>query len=495
MRRLSGLDAAFLAMETPTMHMHVSAVMVFEPPEDSGHKRPFEDVRQLVSERIHLVPPLRQRVLRIPFGINHPVWVEDPAFDLDFHLHRWNLPSPGGPNELTSIVAELVARPLDPSKPLWEMHVLEGLESGHVAVVPKLHHAIIDGVSGAEVMAAFLDLGPQVASAEPRESVGRLRPQQLPSDSELMVGALSSWLRHPERAVGSVAKTFTAMRQLAERNRRLREEDELEPPPPPFRAPRTSLNATISSQRRYAFVQASLEDLRSVRRIFGGTVNDVLLAAVSGALRRLLIERGEGIGDSLVAMVPISTRKESEGNRDVANVEGSDVLDPVERIGNKVSAMLVSLATSVADPVERLRVIAEGTRLAKEQARVLSDEVINGWAQIAFPALSSRVARLAGNLRVFDHVRPLFNVIVSNISGPQESLWFAGSRMVGAYPVGPIIEGVGLNVTAMSYGGTLYVGLLGCRELVPEVDHLSHLLTDSIEVLVKAAQRTGQHWA
>lgn len=489
MQRLSGLDAAFLALETPAMHMHVSAVMVFEPPDEAETRGEppafhFDRMRDVFEERIHLVPALRRRAMRVPFGVNHPVWVDDPAFELDFHLRRASLPAPGGPNELTEFVAEVVARPLEQSRPLWEMHLVEGLESGHLAVVPKLHHAMIDGVSGAEVMAAFLD--PEPGITRPTADPGHRRRENLPSDPELLAWAMSSLIRQPERAFGAIKKTYGAVRELSERNRRLREEQEKLPPPAPFKAPRTSLNGSISPHRRYAFLQVPLEDLRYVRRVFGGTVNDVVLAAVAGALRRLLAERGERIDEPLVGMVPISVRD-------------APASEPGEGIGgsvhNKVSAMLVSLATSVQDPVERLGAIAEGTRLAKEQARVLSDELIGGWAQLAFPALSSRLARLAGNLRVFDHLRPLFNVVVSNITGPPVPLWCAGSKLVAAYPVGPIVEGVGLNVTVMSYMGSLYVGLLGCRELVPEVEHLAHLLTDSVDELVKAAQRTGDHWA
>ncbi|HVC69661.1 MAG TPA: wax ester/triacylglycerol synthase family O-acyltransferase [Acidimicrobiales bacterium] len=478
MERLSGLDASFLAMETPTMRLHVAAVMVFEP-QSSAHEpaMSFERVRQIVAERIHLVPPLRRRAVRVPFGIHHPVWVEDPDFDLDYHLRRASVPAPGGPNELSAFVGEVAGRPLDLDRPLWEMHVVEGLESGHFALVIKLHHAAIDGASGAEVLAAFFDLGPEARIvAEPARP---WRPDELPTERDMVTGALSSLTRQPERAASALRRTVGAVRGLSERNRRLREEDGIDPPPAPFRAPRTSLNGAISAHRRFAFLQAPLDDVQTVRRVFGGTVNDVVLACVSGALRRLLAERGEVLDDPLVAMVPMSTRSPTD-----ASVPG-----------NRVHAMLVSLATTVSDPVERLRVISSGTRLAKEQARVLSEDLMREWAQLAVPALSSRVARLAGNLRLFDYVPALFNVLISNIPGPDVPLWCAGARLVALYPVGPLADGVGLNVTVLSYTATLYVGLLGCRELVPEVDHLAHLVSDALGELVKAAVRTPDHWA
>jgi len=479
MERLIGLDASFLAMETPTMKLHVSAVMVFEPPDRTVDEPvlPFERVRQVVAQRLHLVPPLRRRAVRVPFGLHHPVWIEDPDFDLDYHVRRSSVPAPGGPNELSALVGEVAGRPLDLDRPLWEMHVVEGLESGHFAIVTKLHHATIDGVSGADVLATFFDLGPEPRVVAPPEHPWQ--PDVLPSERDLVTGALSSLTRQPELAVTALRRTLGAVRGLSERNRRLREEDGIEPPPAPFSAPRTSLNGTISAHRRYAFLHASLDEIHTVKHAFGGTVNDVVLACVAGALRRLLAERGEVLDSSLVAMVPMSTR----------STEDAGVL------GNKVHAMLVSLATTVADPVERLRVISSGTRLAKEQSRVLSEDLLRQWAQLAIPALSSRVVRLAGNLRLFDHVPSLFNVLVSNIPGPETPLWCAGARLVALYPVGPLADGVGLNITVISYTGTLYIGILGCRGLVPEVDHVAHHLSDALGELVKVAVRTGGHWA
>ena len=475
MERVSGLDAAFLALETATMHMHVAAVMVFEPPDPDGGIGPaalkFERLRRVLEERMHLVPPFRRRVVRVPFGLHHPVWLEDPEFDLNYHLRRAHLPAPGGPGELNAFVADLVGRPLDPGRPLWEMHLVEGLDSGHVAVIPKLHHATIDGASGAELLAAFLDVGPVPRSVPAPGRAWRAEP--VPTEAELLAGAASSLARQPERALSAVRRTVGAVRELAERNRRLREEDESAPPPAPFSAPRTSLNGSISPHRRFAVGEVALDDIRLVKEAFGGTMNDVVLAAVSGALRRLLRERGEEVDDPMVALVPISAR----GPQDH------------DTLGNKVSAMLVTLATSVADPVERLRAIVEGTSAAKEQAQLLPEDLFQSWAQLAFPALSSRLARLSGNMRLFDRFPPLFNVVVSNIPGPDAPLWCAGSRLVALYPIGPIVEGVGLNVTVASYDGTMYFGVLGCRELVPEVEHVTGHIADAMAELVKAAAR------
>lgn len=479
MERMRGMDAAFLAMETAAMHMHMVGVLIFEPPEHGRADPPalqVERMRRVVAERLHLVPLLRRRVVTVPFGMGHPLWADDAAFDLDYHFQRASLPAPGGVAELCSFASAVASRALDLRRPLWEMHVVEGLESGHVAVVTKLHHAAIDGVSGAETLAAFLDTGPEERVVDPP---GRpWRPAPVPGDLEVLASSLSSMTRQPERAVDTVRRTLGAFQQLSARNRRLREEDEVEPPPAPFRAPRTSLNGSISAQRRVGVAEVPLDEVQRIRHVFGGTLNDVVLAAVAGALRRLLTERGESPNESLVAMVPISVRSEED--------RGTQ--------GNKLSAMLVSLATTVADPVERLRLVSEGTRLAKAQARVLSEDLVRGWAQLAFPAFSARLARLSSNLKLFDRLPPLFNVVVSNIPGPPVPLWWGGARLAALYPVGPILEGVGLNVTVVSYTGTLYLGLNGCRELVPEVDHVASLLTDAFVELSKSAARHGDQW-
>jgi diacylglycerol O-acyltransferase / wax synthase len=499
MERLSGLDAAFLAFETPTMHMHVLAVMVFEPSGVSEGELPavayFDQIRDLLSQNVDLVPAFRRRAQRVPLGLNHAVWIEDPSFDLDFHLRRSRLPSPGGPRELASFVAEVASRPLETTKPLWEVHLVEGLESGHFAVVPKLHHSVIDGAAGAELMSAFFEQAP--GTRPPEGSTDRTEVQgHLPSEPELFGWGLASLLGHPEKAVEALTRTIGTAHQLMRHNRRLREEDGLRPPPAPFKAPRTSLNGAISAHRRFAFLNLPLRDLQNIKRSFAGTVNDVLLAGVAGALRRLLAERGERLEDSLVAMVPVHLRRDPVPVRGKPVAVQGDVDERSRGVApNKLSAMLVSLATSVSDPLERLRIIAEGTRIAKEQAGLVPEDLFGGWAQLAFPALSSRVARLAANLRLFDHLPPLFNVVVSNIHGPDIPLSLAGSRLVGMYPAGPIIEGVGLNITAMSYSGELFIGLLACRELVPEVEHLGHLLSDSFGELAKAALRNGGHWA
>ena len=484
MEQLSGLDAAFLAMETPTVYMHVGAVMVFEPheavagPDERGSTGElpgglaFSSFRRHVEERLHLVPPFRRRVVRIPFGLHHPVWVDDPDFDLDFHLRRARLPGSGGPQELAAYIGAMSGRPFDESRPMWEMHLIEGLESGHVAIAVKVHHSLVDGISGTDLIAAFLDLDEIGREVPPADQPWN--PPPIPTDRDLLFRGIGSLLHQPEVAATAMRRTVDTLLELSERNRNLSVAHDTARPPSVFQAPRTSLNGAISPHRRYGFTSLPLDDVRTVKRVFGGTVNDVVLAAVAGAARRLLADRHEAVDEPLVAMVPMSTRTQADKGE----------------LGNKLSAMLVSLATTTADPVERLELIIEGSRLAKAQARVVTGELISGWAEAMSPAISTRFARLAGSLRLFDRFPPLFNISVSNVPGPDFPLWCAGQRMAALYPMGPIMEGVGLNVTVMRYLDRLCIGVTACRYLLPDLEEFVHYLGSSLAELTKAAHKT-----
>ncbi len=492
MDRLTGLDGAFLSLESPTTHLQILGALVFDPTEVEGGLD-FWTVRSLVADRLPLVPPFRQRLMAVPFGLQHPVMVDDPGFDLDYHVRRVRLPEPGGRDELADLVADLASRPLDRERPLWEFHVVEGLEHGHLAIVPKVHHAIIDGVSGAQVMAAFFDLSPVPApvplfgrpaasrmpgpGAEggpvPMEGVENAggpsswSPGPLPGEVEQWRDVAASLPGHAEAVLRTLSRTFKTARGLRDRGR----EDGGPTPPSPFEAPRTSINASISPHRRVALARLSLADVARVRQRLGGTTNDVVLAVTAGALRSFFSGRDEEPESSLVGMVPVSVRTEAE--------DGT--------LGNRVSAMLVSLATTVDDPVARFRRIVEESRTAKEHSRLVDPGVFAGWAESLVPSVATRLTRLITNLRVFDHVPPLFNLIVSNVPGPDFPLYLAGARMVAMYPIGPIIEGVGLNVTVFSYLEHLFVGVQGCRVLVPDIDNLAGAMEESLAELVERA--------
>jgi diacylglycerol O-acyltransferase len=495
--RLRGLDGAFLALESPTTHLHILGALIFDPTEVPGGVD-FRGIRAMVAERVTLVPPFRQRMVEVPFGLQHPAMVDDPEFDLDYHLRRVSIPAPGGLDQLADLVADVASRPLDRSRPLWEFHVVEGLEHGYVAVVPKVHHSIIDGVSGAEVMAAFFDLsadpdpipqplfpdrggrgaGRTVGGDQPSDDAedGEAGPRQpswspdpLPGEVERWRDVLGSLPGAAESIVRVVSRTVQTARTLSGRN------DTVDGavPPAPFEAPRTSINRAISPHRRVAFAELPLADVRRIREVLGGTANDVVLAVTSGAMRKFFAQRGEELDSSLVAMVPISVRSESE--RDA--------------LGNRVSALLVSLASGVEDAAARLQHIRLGMQSAKEQSRSIGSEVFAGWAEVIFPAVATRLSRLVTNLRVFDHLAPIFNLVVSNVPGPDFPLYLAGARMVAMYPIGPIVEGVGVNVTVFSYLDTMYVGVQACWDLAPDIDAIARGLGESLDELVEAADR------
>ncbi len=466
MQRLSGLDATFLYMETPHMHMHVASTCVFDPSDVPGGYS-FDRVRTMVENRLPLVPPFRRRLVQVPFALHHPLWIEDPDFDLDYHLRRACLPSPGGHRELADFAADFIGRPLDRSRPLWEMYVVEGLEGGLVSVITKTHHAAVDGVSGEELTVNLLDLQPEPVVVPPPDPPWH--SDKIPSDFELVGWALYSLSRQPLAAAKALRRTFTTALNLRRRNRL----PGAAPPPAPFSAPRTSLNTSITPHRRFTFAEVSLDDVKMVKNALGGTVNDVVLAVCSGALRRYLSERGEEPESSLVAMVPISVRAKGERGA----------------LGNQVTAMLVSLASSIDDPVERLQAISSGVTLAKDQEKAIGAETLTNWAEFAAPAVAARAARLVSNIRVFDRVKPLFNVVISNVPGPNVPLYSVGARMVAIYPMGPVAEGVGLNITVMSYMGSMYFGLVAGREAVPAVDAISGYIADALEELKKPADR------
>jgi WS/DGAT/MGAT family acyltransferase len=421
----------------------------------------------MVENRLPLVPPFRRRLVEVPFALHHPLWIEDPDFDLDYHLRRACLPSPGSHRELAGFAADVIGRPLDRSRPLWEMYVVEGLEGGLVAVVTKTHHAAIDGVSGEELTVNLLDLQPEPLVVPPPDPPWQ--PDRIPTDFELVGWALYSLSRQPVAAAKAMRRTIATALSLRRRNRL----PGAVPPPAPFSAPRTSLNTSITPHRRFAFAEVSLDDVKMVKNALGGTVNDVVLAVCAGALRRYLSERGEEPESSLVAMVPISVRAKGERGT----------------LGNQVTAMLVSLATSIDDPVERLHAISRGVTGAKEQEKAIGADTLTNWAEFAAPAVAARAARLVSNMRVFDRVRPLFNVVVSNVPGPNVRLYSVGARMVAIYPMGPVAEGVGLNITVMSYMGSMYFGLVAGREAVPEVDAISRHIAEALEELKKPADR------
>ncbi|PZS20139.1 MAG: wax ester/triacylglycerol synthase family O-acyltransferase [Acidimicrobiales bacterium] len=469
MQRLSGLDTDFVYFETPTTHMHVGATCILDPAGAPAGPW-FDAVRTALVSRLDRVPMLRRRLVEVPLRLDRPRWVDDPTFDLDHHLQRAALPSPGGAAELVELAGQIMGRRLDRGRPLWEMHVVEGLEGGMAAVVIKVHHAAADGVTAVELLARLL--GPdQHPTPEPLPD-GPWRPEPVPSDSELIGDALSSLAGQSLAMARAIGRTVEVAVEVGRRNRARG----VSPPPAPFRAPRTSLNATIGPHRRVGFSEVSLEDVKSVKASLRVTVNEVVLAVCSGAVRRYLAAQGEEPDEPLVVLVPISAHRHA--GRPANGRSGA----------NQVSGMLVSLATDVDEPIERVRVISRGTRLARRQERVLGADALDDLAELSAPLLAAGAIQLISRLGVFDRARPLCNLVVSNVGGPASPLNLAGAPMVAIYPMAPVADGIGLNITVVTYLERLFFGLVACRDTGPDVDAIARYLSDALDELVKAAE-------
>lgn len=464
MQRMSGLDAAFLYAETPSQHMHVAMVGVFQTSTmKDGYS--FEKVRDLIGSRLPRIPMFTQRLVQVPFRLHHPVLVEDPDFDLDFHVRRMAAPAPGTLRELSEMAGDFVSRPLDRNRPMWQMWIVEGLEDDQIGVLAKVHHSLIDGVTGAEIMVHLFDLEPEPPAEE--EPIPERTAEKIPSDLELVAYAANSLARQPARLVNTVTGTVRSVGGLVQRRRAGGSGMAA-----PFSGPRTPWNGAITGHRTVAVGTLALEDVKAVKNHFGTTVNDVVLALCAGALRRYLEDHGGLPDESLVSVVPISVRSDEQ---------------PANESANQVSAMFVSLATNLDDPVDRLQAIAGATKGAKEEHNALGADVLQNWAEFAAPAVFARAMRFYSGLDLADRHRPIHNVIISNVPGPPFPLYMAGARLAVLTPLGPIMEGAGLNVTVMSYMDRIDVGLIACRESIPDIWDLAEDFEVSMAELRKAA--------
>ncbi len=464
MERLSGLDAAFLYLETPSLHMHVSMAAIFDPSTVPGGYS-FEKLRRLVSSRLELAPIFSRRLVEVPFRLGHPYWVDDPTFDLDYHMRRAALPSPGGIEELAQYVGDVCSRQLDRSKPLWEMHIVEGLQGGNIAMVSKIHHCTIDGVSGSELLAQLFDLEP--GPAEQSSASERKTGQRLPSDIQLVAQALAARLTRPVGVAKLALRTGKAVLDV----RKVRQSGGSGRAALPLTTPRTSLNAAITPHRRVAFATISLADVKRIKNACEATVNDVVLAICTSALRRYLIDGNELPDDPLVATVPVSVAPKV-GNRPGAN---------------KISAMFVALPCQIDDPMKRLLVIRDSTRGAKDEHNALGADVLLNWAEHATPNLFSAAARTYTRLKLAERHRPIHSLVISNVPGPDFALYLAGAELVAGFPLGPVMDGAGLNITVMSYRGVLNWGFMACAETVPRVDAIAGYVAEALDELLRAS--------
>ena len=472
MQQLTGLDAAFLAMETHSVFGHIGSVCVLDP-STSPDPVTLDKVTRLIEQRLHLMPPFRRRLANVPLGLDQPYWIEDPGFDIEYHVRELALPAPGDDKQLAEQAARLHARPLDRSRPLWELYLIHGLQGGRIAIYSKVHHAAIDGVSGAEMLTAILDLTPEGRQVDP--VAWQSEPQ--PGAAALLLRSARTLAGQPIRAArlsfGLVRglpsfATSPARPRLPLVDRLIGRDADVVLPSTGLRAPATPFNKAISPHRRWAFGTLPLEDIKTVKNAAGGTVNDVVMALSTGALRRWLLDHDALPEGPLVAAVPVSIRTEAE--------KGT--------AGNKVSTMLAALPTHLADPVERLHACTETMGAAKEHGAV-SATLLSDVTQFAMPALAGQAARLAARTRLLERVNP-FNLFVSNVPGPNLPLYYAGCRLLGYYPLSAIADGQGLNITVCSLDGGMHFGLIADRELVPDLDLMMDYLTEELAVLLKA---------
>jgi WS/DGAT/MGAT family acyltransferase len=484
-KQLSSLDAQFLLVESPTTTGHVGALLLLDPASAPGGALALDDFRDMVEARLHLAPALRERVVEVPLGLGSPYWVEDPHFDLEYHTREVALPQPGDAKQLAEQVARIHARPLDRSRPLWEMYLVHGVDGDRAALYAKFHHAAIDGISGAEILATILDV-----DVEPRdvdEPARPWHPSPIPGASSLLVRGLASTALRSGRLLGQLpthlphladlpgARNFPALRLVSDlagsavaalTGAPAPRADTRHLPVPP-----TPFNGPITAHRRFAYGSVDLAAVKQVKDAFGLTVNDVVMAMTTTALRRWLLDHDALPTIPLVTAVPVSIR--TAGSSDEA--------------GNMLSVMLATLPTDEADPLARLRAVAAAMERAKAAFDGVPASILQDFSAALPTALSGWAARSL--LRMATAPSPLFNLFVSNVPGPQQPLYVAGARVTGIHPVSAVTDITGgMNITLFSYDGSLDFGIIVCREMVPDVWRITGYLRDALDELVALAE-------
>ncbi len=483
MQQLSGVDAGFLSLETPTTPMLIGGVSLLDPETPQGRLE-VETLRQLIRRRLHRAVAFRRKLASVPLDLTRPYWVElDPEeIDLDAHIEHTELPEPGGWHELSELMAWELGQPLDRDRPLWKMIYVEGLRSipgipeGSVALIGKVHHAAIDGVSGAEILAALFDGlgGDEPGPEEPETSVAPRPPREEPSVVDLLRRAGKDLAGAPLAAPGKIGRSLLGMAGGAWS--RWGKTDKAAAPPLPFSAPRTPLNRSVTGERSWAPAFFSLDRLKAVKNAEGATVNDVVLALCATALRGWLFDSSKLPKDPLVAMVPVSVRAKEE-KRDA---------------GNRVSAMLVSLATDEADPLTRLRRIRDAAQASKTAHQAVGAQTLVQSADLLPFALSGLGVRLYSRMQLAERHRPAFNVVITNVPGPPRPLTVGGAPLLAHIGAAPLFDGLGLILPVFSYAGTLSIGVTADRSILPDTHSFAQRLEealDELETVVDASAR------
>ncbi len=460
MHQIAGADAAFLYAERPEWHFHVSGVMVVDPADapDFG----VDLIRRRLAARLHLMPQFRWKLVSAPLGVDRPIFVDDPDFDLDAHLRHIAVPAPGDDRTLGRLLGQLISYKLDRTRPLWEMWVIEGLAGGRVAVLTKIHHSIVDGVSGSDLATIILDFEPDPG---PDPEPPLYEPVPGPSVPRRLLhtatgAAVLPW-RQARLAEQTVRQSITYLRHTRRDVA----------PAGAFQAPRTPFNGSLTPHREFACARIPLADVKEVKNAFDVKLNDVVLAVCSGALRSYLVGHDALPDKPLIAQIPVSVR--TDETRD--------------HVGTQVAAMFASLGTDVADPVERLHVIHESTQSAKEMRQALTADRIMGLTDTTPPGLIAIAARMFTSMGIEGRIPPVFNLIVSNVPGPPLDLYLAGARLEALYPLGPLLYGSGVNITCISTARSIDFGFESCPELMPDVWTLAEGIGPALTELLARA--------
>jgi diacylglycerol O-acyltransferase len=462
--RLTAVDAGFLAQEGPNSHMHIGAVMIFEGPPPA-----FQDFADHVRGRLHLVPRYRHKLAVPPLETGRPLWVDDPNFNLEYHLRHTGLPEPGSEDQLRALAARIHSQQLDRTKPLWEMWLVQGLESGRFALISKTHHALVDGVAGVDLATVLFDVEPVppplAVEGEPWV------PQPVPSAASLAARGLRGLAKLPfdvaGRAVSAATRPTATVHAAREAVEGVAEVAWAGLNP----APDTPLNVPIGPHRRFAIVRGELSDFKLVKNAFGGTVNDVVLASVAGGLRTWLQSRGVRTdGLELRALVPVSIRAADEHGH----------------MGNRLAVMRGPLPVYIEDPVARLQTVRQAMDGLKESKQAVGAEVLTSVQNLAPPTVLAQASRMNFSTR-------LFNLLVTNVPGPQFPLYALGRELLDLFPVAFLPGNHALAVAIMSYNGGIDFGLLGDYDAMPDLDKFAQMLNDARQELVDAAQATASN--
>ena len=462
--RLSPLDVSFLYVEEPTTPMHVGSVAVFQAPEDGFD---HDWLVALISERIAFVPRYRQRVREVPGHLANPVWVDDESFDIGYHVRRSALPRPGTDEQLFELVARVQSRQLDRNRPLWEMYLVEGLADDRFAIITKTHQAMVDGIGAVDIGQVILDTGPEPVRSRAKRAgvIDAWRPDPEPSRLELLAGAVSDTVRRPTAALDTVRGGLTEMRSTAGRLAGAAGGLLAAGLTAARPAPISPLKVAIGGQRRFASVATDLDDYRRIRKAHGGSVNDVVLAAIAGALRAWMLTRGESVSThtTVRAMVPVS-------------VQDDDGSGPA---GSRVSSYLVDLPVGEPSPVMRLHQVSYRMKAHKETGQAVGAESLVGLAGFAPPTLHALGARVASGLS-----KRWFNLVVTNVPGPQQPLYAGGARMLASYPVVPLAKTQAVSIGLTSYDGGVYYGINADRDAMSDVGVLAQCIVDAVAELL-----------